>query len=539
MSSISSRNSKLAEVKATPDRSDHRKVVDDPIPSNVLSIVHEYALQAPTSVSLAMLTKTGLTGGGSGGDFWGRTYHSASNKRGIQWGRLGQRMASERILIQMANFLRQELPVRLSHRIQDLDQCPHMRDTRAVRAVKRIYVDSFITLIESPRQIHSLPEEQTFADLLAALYDNHAGVLVQMAQGAYEVRERVRHEQKLQRRRQFRLPPHHSSDSISIAATVATTTTNENTTALGDDQMRFTPGDDAFVNYPPLLENTTAAVAADEDGFEQMAACHQFLDRFYISRIGIRFLAGQYLSLRATTRAANARATATTLFQSNNNNQTDNPKTQAYQNQTTGNQHHEPQYYVGMICQRTSPYHCVQQAVNDASMMCRRSYGRCPRVEITGRLDLTFPYIPTYLHYILLELLKNALRATMEQHRTSAVVPPVRVIISDGTTNEDIVIKIADEGGGIPRSQMDKIWSYLFTTADPDVQEQFITDQHSTSPDHSKESPLAGLGYGLPISRSYCRYFGGDLDLLSMEGFGTDAFVYLKRLGDAKEPVPV
>jgi hypothetical protein len=26
--------------------------------------------------------------------------------------------------------------------------------------------------------------------------------------------------------------------------------------------------------------------------------------------------------------------------------------------------------------------------------------------------------------------------------------------------------------------------------------------------DHGIDSPLAGLGYGLPISRSYCRYFG-------------------------------
>ncbi len=31
--------------------------------------------------------------------------------------------------------------------------------------------------------------------------------------------------------------------------------------------------------------------------------------------------------------------------------------------------------------------------------------------------------------------------------------------------------------------------------------------------DHGIDSPLAGLGYGLPISRSYCRYFGGDLSV--------------------------
>jgi pyruvate dehydrogenase kinase 2/3/4 len=133
----------------------------------------------------------------------------------------------------------------------------------------------------------------------------------------------------------------------------------------------------------------------------------------------------------------------------------------------------------------------------------------------------------------------------MERHLHADIVPPVQVIIADDPDNEDVVIRISDEGGGIPRSQMDNIWSYLFTTADPKIQERFLSmdddddSEKKTAVDHSNQSPIAGLGYGLPISRSYCRYFGGDLDLISMEGYGTDAFVHLKRLGDSKEPVPV
>eukprot|EP00640_Fibrocapsa_japonica_P006105 CAMPEP_0113946492 /NCGR_PEP_ID=MMETSP1339-20121228/58053_1 /TAXON_ID=94617 /ORGANISM="Fibrocapsa japonica" /LENGTH=125 /DNA_ID=CAMNT_0000952613 /DNA_START=77 /DNA_END=454 /DNA_ORIENTATION=+ /assembly_acc=CAM_ASM_000762 len=125
----------------------------------------------------------------------------------------------------------------------------------------------------------------------------------------------------------------------------------------------------------------------------------------------------------------------------------------------------------------------------------------------------------------------------MDFHGAADEVPPIRIIIADGESNEDVVIKVSDEGGGIQRSLMNRIWSYLFTTADPDIQAGFISMDEDNC-DFNKASPLAGLGYGLPISRSYARYFGGDLSIMSMEGYGTDAFVHLSRLGNHDEPLP-
>lgn len=102
-----------------------------------------------------------------------------------------------------------------------------------------------------------------------------------------------------------------------------------------------------------------------------------------------------------------------------------------------------------------------------------------------------------------------------------------------------MALKISDEGGGIRRSNMSRIWSYLYTTADPDVLNRMLSVDSTSNPtrDFDVSSPLAGLGYGLPIARNYARFFGGDMFLMSMEGYGTDSFIYLPRLGGDKSSV--
>jgi pyruvate dehydrogenase kinase 2/3/4 len=83
------------------------------------------------------------------------------------------------------------------------------------------------------------------------------------------------------------------------------------------------------------------------------------------------------------------------------------------------------------------------------------------------------------------------------------------------------------QGGGIPRHKTDRLFHYLFSTA----------PRPSMTP---TKTPLAGYGYGLPLSRLYARYFHGDLILNSYDGYGTDAVIYLKTAtSEANELLPI
>ncbi|KAL7565340.1 hypothetical protein ACA910_014619 [Epithemia clementina (nom. ined.)] len=179
-------------------------------------------------------------------------------------------------------------------------------------------------------------------------------------------------------------------------------------------------------------------------------------------------------------------------------------------------------------------------------------YGDCPEIEIVDGMDKKntgeFTYIPNHLHYMMGELLKNSCRATIRHFQADGArrsagqqgvlgalarasvpkMPPVRVIVVKG--DEDVTIKVADKGGGIPRSRMAKIWKFAHSTA----------DEGENSSEFGMDS-LSGTrirGFGLPLCRIYARYLGGELTLKSMEGHGLDAYLHLPRLGVACENLP-
>lgn len=236
-----------------------------------------------------------------------------------------------------------------------------------------------------------------------------------------------------------------------------------------------------------------------------------------MSRIGIRILIGQHIALHRSPKSTkNALQAANPLSSSFDEPNKDKKSDSDQQLDTIGNHDNpEEEEYVGIICTNTNVGAMAHEAIENARFICEEHYGlfKGPPVQLVCPRNLTFMYVPSHLDHMLFELLKNSLRAVVERYgvENEESFPPIKVIVVEG--KEDITIKISDEGGGIPRSEMGLVWTYMYTTA----QSEDLDPDFNAS---DFKAPMAGFGYGLPLARLYARYFGGDLKLISMEGYG-------------------
>jgi len=255
-----------------------------------------------------------------------------------------------------------------------------------------------------------------------------------------------------------------------------------------------------------------------------------FLDRLYTSRISTRMLINQH----------------TALYGANGN---------AGCNNTNGSNGKLP--VVGNIDPHCDVIEVVTKAYNSASFLCEQHYLTAPELCLVSH-DLTVSarklteereaggdriecvYVPAHLYHILFELFKNAMRATIEHHGEDAVRhPPIKVLVVKSA--ENVTVKMSDLGGGIPMRLIRKVFRYLYTTAPNPIVTSSADDPSESKLDGGQAGvPLAGYGYGLPLSRLYARYLAGDLQLFSVDGLGTDAVLILQTLAsEAKERLPI
>ncbi|KAJ6583156.1 mitochondrial branched-chain alpha-ketoacid dehydrogenase kinase-domain-containing protein [Mycena vulgaris] len=423
---------------------------------------------------------------------WDRIHHFASFPQtgvSLQQMVLFGQNPSQGTLLKASQFLAEELPVRLAHRVKELDELPHnLSAMPSINKVKNWYAQSFEELITFPaitlppniRQALmtprtdevTLPESIPNPSMQGAGYTNGNGL---NGNGFNKLKLRVPMERRY----------YANTQGVNWPPEVAHYNTRF-TKALETIKSRHDP---TVTTVAQGVLEWKKSQGTNNIGLDIQA----WLDRFYMSRIGIRFLIGQHIAL---------------------NTQQAHPD------------------YVGIICTEANVHDIVQEAIENARFVCEEHYAmfKGPPVQLICPKALSFPYVPGHLSHICFELLKNSLRAVVERYgvENEDNFPPIKVVVVEG--KEDITIKISDEGGGIPRSAIPLIWTYMYTTMEGQAIDQ---DFHASD----FKAPMAGFGYGLPLSRLYARYFGGDLRLIAMDGFGTDVYIHLNRLSSSREPL--
>ncbi|KAL7077051.1 hypothetical protein ACQ4LE_004034 [Meloidogyne hapla] len=229
-----------------------------------------------------------------------------------------------------------------------------------------------------------------------------------------------------------------------------------------------------------------------------------FLDRFYLNRISIRMLQNQHLAIFGE-----------------------------------GQRPVDPAGHVGHIDPNCSVRDILIDAYENAHVLSEQHFCAAPSLSLecfnskNPGQEIRVPLVPLHLYYIVFELIKNSMRATIEHfYRTNKAnkiindeLPAIRAQLVLGP--ENLSIKISDRGGGVPAEKLSHLFRYSYSTAPEPTSQKDVT-------------PFAGYGYGLPISRLYARYFLGDLSLISMDGYGTDALISLKAIpSEACELLPV
>ncbi|CAE7117726.1 unnamed protein product [Rhizoctonia solani] len=292
-----------------------------------------------------------------------------------------------------------------------------------------------------------------------------------------------------------------------------------------------------------------------------------FLDLSIRGRIAVRLIAEQHIALSRAVREQNG-------------SRMDNK-------QSVGE--------VGVASANCVPADMVRMCAAFVHELCEATLGAAPRLVIDGIVDTKFSYVPVHIEYILTEILKNSYRATVEHHqklgkRSLHDLPPVTVTIAPPTApsstiidNEDpaatsslegdspsnshpsyLSIRVRDEGGGVPPTNLSRIFSYAFTTAGRLAQvgedeggpyaAQHIGGAAAMGGGSGAGAgnvfgeitgrglqtgmgTIAGLGYGLPMAQLYARYFGGSLQLISLYGHGADVFIKLRCLDEDADVV--
>lgn len=436
-------------------------------------------------------------------------------------------------LLSAAQFLHKELPVRFAQRVKYLDDLPFgINNDPVVLTVRDSYIRAFIDLTSLPRPTDSASELK-FTEVIRHILQRNA---------------------------------HLNAARLSYAVCAG-----------------------------------AGALLRMRRGPNERFLLQEYMDRFHVARLEARLIMAQHVAL-----------------------------------------HDDFPGFVGLFEVKCVVAMVVREAAAEATVAMRERYGpdvQIPTVEIKGAETVSLRYLRPYLHYVLLELIKNAMDAEIKHYRRKrpahphvsagvsaaaasghpdsqvklwgesglggaavapattttstskttappAPIPPTTTVtsgghetttsasssashhhssggvlsVSHGVTDEnamkvivvladgdqDVVIKVSDRGGGLPRAHIDLLWSYNYgPSLARAIDEQTARQEGLPPPPPPTAAQLQAeaqgeprTGFGLPISRLIARYLGGDLLFFSMHGHGSDVYLYLRKLESLKEPDP-
>ena len=305
---------------------------------------------------------------------------------------------------------------------------------------------------------------------------------------------------------------------------------------------------------------------------------NKFLNEFFLNRIGSNVLMSQYLA-DATSGLADDQKQILLLDGDNDGDSYDSDSIDAHHARSKHNimssQSHvdhsiiDPECNVADICRQVS---------KQVTQLCYHETRFRPTIKVEetcygdacgNSSNSSFPYIPAAVSYMVQEILKNSAVATARKYekarRTSMVSKktsvkagsskdmPISVVVS--SDEQRVMIFIGDQAGGIPFDVGQHVWSWLYTTKRKNMNKNSRADDSDSDSDDEKEKEndgkrsgfersdatnLGGFGVGLPLSRLFASYLGGTINLVSIPGYGTHAYIFLPRLPEQMlESVPI
>eukprot|EP01060_Flectonema_neradi_P004304 TRINITY_DN1278_c9_g1_i1.p1 TRINITY_DN1278_c9_g1~~TRINITY_DN1278_c9_g1_i1.p1 ORF type:complete len:481 (+),score=28.80 TRINITY_DN1278_c9_g1_i1:41-1444(+) len=378
-------------------------------------------------------------------------------------------------LVNLARYVYHEIPIRLAHRGRDLDRLPYgLSHMEPVRELHRSYFQSFCAM----RQLETPSTTEDLVNLLPVLREilaRHGRTLEHIARGIYNLKQALR----------------------------------------------------PTADINPHLFHQSGLTRARDKGWwlSNFPRLQTFLNTFNESRIGTRFLIAHLMEVIIQEGSKEGWL----------------PPDKGFRYSSFG---HDIDTFTGLVHKDMDSSRVITHSIDQVSKEAEAVYGTAPKVILnTHGINEGIPFVPLYLNTMMTELLKNSMRAVIEKHgrfgaQNGSGLITVTVCVSE---NKKLTIRVDDKGGGIRRSHIDLTQSYLYTTARPAYADNSALEvkcswentegtPHTAPPLSSvpcAASPFAGYGYGLPITRCISSYFGGQFELISQEGLGTSAYIYL------------